>query len=342
MRTKLTTYLECQSLTVGYKNRSERKTLLDNLNLKANSSEIIGLIGENGAGKSTLLRSLMGMLPIISGKVLLHGKDSKTLNNKDKAQFISYVEASSQLPGNLRVYELVAYGRYPYSSFLGKADVNAKERQENAMVQMNILHLADRQLHQISDGEKQRCMIARALAQDTSIILLDEPAAHLDIANRYELMRSLRNLADTQEKTIILSSHDLDIMLNHTDKLWMIQNKGILAGAPEDFVISGDIQNLVSSKDMIFSKESGKFNMPYKPVGSLFLEGSGLSFNWTEKALKRIGYKLECNKTGGIHVIVRENDECTLWEINNAGTKETFTSIETLISYLKLINYECT
>ncbi len=340
---KYSTYLKGQNLKMGYQHSGKTQIILENLNLQANASELIGLIGRNGSGKSTLLRCLMGMRPLMQGELILLDQPIHYCTPKQKARKIAYVEASVNLPGNLRVYEIVAYGRYPYSALLRKYDTDAKTKVHHAMEQMKVLHLADRQLHQISDGERQRCMIARALAQDTPIILLDEPAAHLDIANRYELMKMLRKLADEQEKCIIMSSHDLDIMLNYTDKLWLIHQKNIISQAPEDMVIQKNIELLVNASDLNFSMEDAKFQMMGNPRGWLSLKGEGLVFQWTKRALQRIGFDIECNKIGGLNVIVNECDESTEWEIEFPDkTVHKAFSIEQLIDILKSKHYERT
>lgn len=311
------TYLKGQNLKMGYQHSGKVEVILENLNLQANAAELIGLIGRNGSGKSTLLRSLMGMLPLMQGDLMILEQQMHQCSPKQKARKIAYVEASANLPGNLRVHEIVAYGRYPYSSILWKQDADAKLKVHYAMQQMNVLQLADRQLHQISDGERQRCMIARALAQDTPIILLDEPAAHLDIANRYELMKMLRQLADEQNKCIIMSSHDLDIMLNYTDKLWLIHQKNIISQVPEDMVIQKNIELLVDESDLKFSMENAKFQSQGKPRGNVCLKGEGLVFQWTKRALQRIGYDIKCNKTVDLNVIVNACDKKTDWEIES-------------------------
>ncbi|MEA1872913.1 MAG: ABC transporter ATP-binding protein [Bacteroidota bacterium] len=343
MKKSHTTYLKGQNLTMGYRHSGKTEIILENLNLQANASELIGLIGRNGSGKSTLLRSLMGMLPLMQGELWLSDQPIQGFTPKQKARKIAYVEASANLPGNLRVHEIVAYGRYPYASLLWKQDVKAKSEVQLAMEQMDVLHLADRQLHQISDGERQRCMLARALAQDTPVILLDEPAAHLDIANRYELMKMLRKLADEQNKCIIMSSHDLDIMLNYTDKLWLIHQKNIISQAPEDMVIENNIDLLVDASNLKFSMENAKFQMQGNSRGQLCLKGNGLVFQWTKRALQRIGFEIKCNKSEGLNVIVNECDETTEWNIEfpNHYVSKAF-SIEQLIDILKTTNYERT
>ncbi len=343
MTMKQTTYLTAKQLSLGYRQGKELSVILEGLNLQVQSSQLIGLIGENGAGKSTLLKSIMGMIPVLQGNLKIMDKDIHSLSPRKKARLIAYVEASANLPGNLRVHEVVAYGRYPYSSLLGKPDQKAKTKMREAMKQMNVLQFADRQLYQLSDGEKQRCMIARAIAQDTPVIMLDEPAAHLDIANRYELMRMLRRLAEEQGKSIIMSSHDLDIVLNFTDKIWLIHQKNIIAEVPEDLVVNGNIELLVGASDLNFSMENAKFELPVSVRGVICLKGEGQIFQWTKRALTRIGFDVKCNKSEGVNVIVKVHGDDLLWEIHfSQDNSETVHSIERLIESLKSYHYERT
>lgn len=330
-------------MSLGYRQGKELSVILEGLNLQVHSSQLIGLIGENGAGKSTLLKSIMGMIPVLQGDLKIMDSDIHSLSPRKKARLIAYVEASANLPGNLRVHEVVAYGRYPYSSLLGKPDKKAKEKMRDAMQQMNVLQFADRQLHQLSDGEKQRCMIARAIAQDTPVIMLDEPAAHLDIANRYELMQMLRRLAEEQGKSIIMSSHDLDIVLNFTDKIWLIHERNIIAEVPEDLVVSGNIELLVGASELNFSMENAKFELPVSTRGVICLKGEGHIFQWTKRALTRIGFDVKCNKSEGVNVIVKVHSDDLLWEVQfSKDNSETVHSIECLIESLKSYHYERT
>ncbi|MFP4663218.1 MAG: ABC transporter ATP-binding protein [Bacteroidales bacterium] len=334
MKDKRKTYLETENLGIGYRNNK----LIRNMNLIAGSAEVIGLLGPNGAGKSTLLKSLMGLLPVLEGDIRILGKNPSALSARKKARLVSYVAASESLPTNLHVYELVAFGRYPYTGLMSKPGADDIQRQKLAMQQMQVSHLAARQLGEISDGEKQRAMIARALAQDTPLIILDEPAAHLDIKNRYELMRLLRRQAATTGKCIILSSHDLEIAMNYTDKLWMIDQGEIVSGLPEDLVLQGDIDKLVPSDEIRFDRKAGKFILPVQKIREVCVHGNGTVFQWTCHALRRYGFEISCNKSADIYVIIKENEGQPLWELIYHDDVKSCNSLEKLIVTIKNIH----
>ncbi|MGC9331957.1 MAG: ABC transporter ATP-binding protein [Bacteroidales bacterium] len=333
-------YLSTVNLSVGYK----KNRLLEKLNLTAGSSQLIALTGANGSGKSTLLKTLMGLIPIVGGELSIMEQNPAKLSPRKKAQLISFVAANNGLPANLYVHELVSYGRYPYGSLLKRVTTESRMKQQRAMYQMQIEHLANRRIGEISDGERQRVMIARALAQDTPVVLLDEPAAHLDIKNRYGLMKLLSRQAAVFGKCIIFSTHDLEIMLNHSDLMWMIDNKSIVSGLPEDLVIQGKIDDLVPSEQIVFDMQSGKFTMPVKKSATVCLQSKSdetgnisarAYYHWTAHALDRYGFSVDCNKTGDINVIVNIKENNVIWECLVQDNQIQCKSVQELILKLK-------
>ncbi|MFW5805216.1 MAG: ABC transporter ATP-binding protein [Bacteroidales bacterium] len=334
------TYLSTDNLSVGY----GKTTLLEKLNLEAGSSQLIALTGPNGTGKSTLLKTLMGLLPAISGELNIMGQYPSKISARKKAQIVSFVAANAGLPSNLYVHELVSYGRYPYSGLLTRITRDDKMKQQKAMYQMQIEHLADKRIGEISDGERQRVMIARALAQDTPMVMLDEPAAHLDIKNRYDLMKLLSRQAAVFGKCIIFSTHDLEIMLNNTDILWMIDNKSIISGLPEDMILNGEFDKLVSSDNMRFDKQSGKFTTPVNNATSVCLQSEDENnetlqaqpyYTWTAHALERYGFSVDCNKSDDINVLIKTCDKNVVWECMIHGSQCSCKSVKELIITLK-------
>lgn len=333
------TYLSAENLSVGYGNIP----LLEKLSLHAGSSQVIALTGPNGTGKSTLLKTLMGLMPALSGELNIMGQNPATMVPRKKAQLVSFVAANASLPSNLYVHELVAYGRYPYGGLLSRITQEDKIKQQRAMNQMQVDHLARRRIGEISDGEKQRVMIARALAQDTPLVVLDEPASHLDIKNRYELMKLLSRQAAVFGKCIIFSTHDLEIMLNHTDVLWMINQNSIISGLPEDMVLTGEIDTLVSSQNIVFDKLTGKFIIPVNNAVSVCVKSDQKMDNtkaqiyhtWTTHALDRYGFSVDCNKTGDTNVIIKMHDEKVVWKVCAKDSQIHCKSVKELIMTLK-------
>ena len=185
-------------LSVGYKvGGNAVRTLQSNLNLQLRQGSFTALVGPNGVGKSTLLRTLCGLLQPIAGTVSLNGTDLFSLSIEKRAEFVSIVVTNNVDTSRLTVREVVSIGRYAYSSWVGTLDEKNKELVENALSMVKISHLADRRLSEMSDGERQRVWIARALAQDTPLILLDEPTSFLDYRNRIEIFAILKQLSQS-------------------------------------------------------------------------------------------------------------------------------------------------
>lgn len=230
-----------EQLAIGYApRRGSRRIVAANLNLRLHRGEMVCLLGPNGAGKSTLLRTLTGMQPPLAGRIWLDGRDLHTFSARELARRLSVVLTERVETGPLTAYALVALGRHPYTSWHGQLTVRDEEVVRWAITAVQATHLAARPLHELSDGERQRIMIARALAQEPIVMALDEPTAFLDLPRRVEVMQLLRRLAQETQRAIIVSTHDLDLALHIADMLWLLtSNGGFYAGAPEDLVISG-------------------------------------------------------------------------------------------------------
>lgn len=226
------TILQTKDLTIGYTNQKEKKMVQSQLNLSLKSHQITALIGPNGTGKSTLLRSLCGLQKTLEGEIYIQEKNLNELSTEKKAKAISVVLTNSVDTNNLTAKEIVTIGRQPYTNWLGLGDAHNKEIIENALSTVNISHLADRKLSQLSDGEKQRVWIAKALVQDTPLIFLDEPTSHLDYKNRLEIFQLLKTLSQAG-KSILISTHELDLAMRFADQLW-VMHQGITTGTPQE------------------------------------------------------------------------------------------------------------
>ena len=248
--------LHIDSLSIGYKKRkNQRQFIQQDLNLTVNKGEMICLIGPNGCGKSTLIRSIAGLQPSFSGEIYIGGKAISTQNNRNRALLLSLVLTDKVETGNLTVFDVVAIGRQPYTNWFGKLSPNDKDLVWNALEQVHLTSFAERYLHELSDGEKQRVMIAKALVQETPLIVLDEPTAHLDLPNRVEIMLLLKNLAKQTSKAIILSTHELDLALQIADTIWLMQqSKGIEVGTPEELISNGSLQQIFANCSFSFEK----------------------------------------------------------------------------------------
>lgn len=281
--------LEGRGLTLGYTQGGRRKEILQDLHFQLLTGEFTCLLGPNGVGKSSLVKSILGELLPWKGDMLLHGKALQSLDIQERAKRIAVVLAQSAYPGYMTVGQLVALGRTPYLSWGGKLQEEDRKKVHQAMEDTRISHLKDERLNELSDGQRQKAMIARALAQDGAVMVLDEPTAHLDLVNRLEIMHLLREITRTKGKAVLVVTHDLDIALETADRFWIL-NCGLplLAGKPEDLVLSGQIQALFPSDRYQFNVARGRVEWS-QAVPDFQIEGPAEQAYWVKKALVKAG-----------------------------------------------------
>ncbi|MEP1035192.1 ABC transporter ATP-binding protein [Ekhidna sp.] len=232
--------LEIDDLAIGY---GGDKILSKNINLSIESGQLVGLVGQNGVGKSTFIRTICGLQARISGEILLLGKEIDSQNPKSIATQISVVLTGRPDSLNLSVIELIALGRHPYSGWFGKLKKEDKEKIDQAITQMEINYLAKKRLFELSDGQLQKVMIARALAQDTDLIILDEPTSHLDLKNKIEVLDLLRKIA-TRGKGVLISTHEIQLSSKACDLFWCMDfGKEMLIGHPKTLIDEGALQH---------------------------------------------------------------------------------------------------
>lgn len=281
--------LEGRGLTLGYFHQKTRKLILEDLDFQLFAGELTCLLGPNGVGKSTLIKAILGQVKPWKGRILLENKAIETFGIEALAKRISVVLTDPVFPGNMTVGQLVALGRTPHTGWSGRLNRQDREIVEKALSDTKIAYLRDERLSEISDGQRQKAMIARALAQDGQLMILDEPTAHLDLVNRFEIMELLREISSRQEKAVLVVTHDLDIAVETADRFWLLNcGTPLIAGKPEDLLISGQINQLLPGEKYRFSLERGK--MEFK-IRDLKFEISGpqeLVF-WVQKALGKAG-----------------------------------------------------
>lgn len=230
--------IEIVDLAIGYKN----KVLSHNINVSIARGQVIGLVGQNGVGKSTLIRTICGLQPQLKGQVLIDGKEAFEQNARSIATKISVVLTGKPDSLNLSVIELITLGRHPYSGWLGSLSNEDKEQIEEAINMMEINYLAEKKLFELSDGQLQKVMIARALAQDTDIIILDEPTSHLDLKNKIEVLKLLKKIASVG-KGVLISTHEIQLSAKVCDLFWCMDfGKEMLIGKPESIISTGELQ----------------------------------------------------------------------------------------------------
>ena len=322
------------NLSVGYRHR----VVLGNLNLSADECELVALIGRNGQGKSTLLRTIARLQPGLSGEIMIAGKPLGQYSRSELAGLLSIVSTEPVGVSHLTVRQLVAFGRFPHTNWIGKLTEEDSALVEEAMQLTGIEPLADKNLHEISDGERQRAMIARTLAQDTGLILLDEPTAFLDMPNRYEVVHLLHRLTRTKRKTILFSTHDLNIAMHEADKLWLMVDNVLYEGAPEDLVLNRQFARVFEGTKLHFDDRKGEFNIQREDRQSISVAGEGKTFFWTKKALERLGFAVQKEENKDQADIVISDDTNGLWTCNLHGTQIAFSSIYELSKYISLTN----
>jgi len=324
--------IELKQLSVGYEQPGEAPLeVLNNINFTAAPGEMVALIGSNGIGKSTLLRTLAAFQPWFAGDIQISGQGLKTLNPKEIARIMSFVSTENIRVPNLSVFDLVAYGRFPYTNWIGMLAGEDKTVVSEAIEKVGLAGFEQRPVMQISDGERQRAMIARALAQDTPVIILDEPTAYLDVSNKYEIFHLLQVLAVEKKKTIVLSTHDLNIALREVDKLWIVTERGNYQGAPEDAVLKGWLNQMFRNKHVGFDEKEGEFFFKKDFRAKVKVEGEGLPLIWTLRALNRKGYQIVMQAEPDFRVVASENN----WKLIASGSEKEFKSIYQLLAFLE-------
>jgi len=248
------TILETNNLAVGYRNGKQQVTLLSGLNLSLERGKLVALLGQNGAGKSTLLRALTCDERPIDGTIEANGKNLLDMPQRERSRLLGLVSTERIQAGALTVTELVGLGRQPHTGFLGRLDEEDHAIVRQSMADAGIIGKANEYVASLSDGERQKAMIARALAQQTPIIILDEPTAFLDVASRIETMRLLQTLAHERDKAVLLSSHDISQSLMLADELWLITtDRQVITGTTQELIADGVMNRLFSNRDIHFN-----------------------------------------------------------------------------------------
>jgi iron complex transport system ATP-binding protein len=251
--------VSAQNLSIGYSGKKRHSTIATNINLTLNSGKLIGLIGANGVGKSTLLRTLTGIQKPLEGTVMLNNKSVAEYSPQELAQNLSIVLTESLPPSNLTVFELVALGRQPYTNWLGTLSTEDAKQVNNAIVLTQIEHLAEKKHYEISDGQLQKVLIARALAQDTPLIILDEPTTHLDLLHKVTLLRLLKQLTGKTGKCILYSTHDLDLALQLSDEIIVMTPGNVVKDTPQNLISQNIFDTLFNDSSISFNAQKGGF-----------------------------------------------------------------------------------
>ncbi|MFD1294299.1 ABC transporter ATP-binding protein [Lutibacter holmesii] len=253
--------IKTANLSIGYASKKEVNTIASNLNIELESGNLVCLLGKNGIGKSTLLRTLTKVQPVLEGEVFINDKKLEDLTNPDLAKTLSLVLTERLPDSSLTVYELVALGRQPFTNWIGYLTTNDLQIIQASFEQTNTQHLMQKKCFELSDGQLQKVMVARALAQNTPIIVLDEPTAHLDLHHTINTFTLLKKLAKDFNKTIIVSTHEINLALQIADELWLMSPSKFTAGKTEDLIENNNLNQLFDSKLISFNKSLKQFTI---------------------------------------------------------------------------------
>ncbi|WP_226390477.1 ABC transporter ATP-binding protein [Penaeicola halotolerans] len=329
--------LTAENLTIGYVHKKAQKVILSNLNFSLYQGEVVGLLGANGVGKSTLLRTLSGVQPELAGTISIEGKPLSSFSKNELAQKLSLVLTDSIRQSQLTVYDLVALGRIPYTNWTGHLSPNDHQKVAEAIALTHIQYIQEANLDELSDGQLQKAMIARALAQDGEIMILDEPIAHLDIPNKLDIMKLLQNLARTTQKAIIIATHELELALQMSDKLWLLEcDSQLTVGLPEELALKGEISKIYGTHAAHFDISQGVFKLHTEIKHHIHVKGNSAETYWTSRALEKLGIGL---KDQAENSLSWHDDRLTLkWQ----GNENTFNSLGEVVAFLTLDQNEKT
>ena len=288
----MTPSIELKGLTTGYKIKKGVAVVSEHLDAALQTGELTCLLGPNGAGKSTLLRTLCAFQPALGGDIEVIGRSLHTYRQQELARLISVVLTDNSNIQGMTAYDVVGIGRSPYTGFWGKLKEKDKLVINKCFQWVGIEHLKERKMNTLSDGECQKVMIAKAIAQETPIIFLDEPTAYLDYPSKIQMMLLLHRLAKTLKKTIFLSTHDLEHALQIADQIWLLDKEhGLSTGAPEDLNIEGKIEQYFNRDGILYDNELSTFNVQHETAREVEFVGNPdtLQYKLCYKALLRNG-----------------------------------------------------
>ena len=329
--------LTTRKLSIGYAGKKDEVLrIADNLNLAVRKGELLCLLGPNGTGKSTLIRTLAGMQKPLAGSISLNHSPLSELSPRERARQVSVVLTDTVGSGLMTVYSLVALGRHPRTNWTGALTRQDRDRILWSLEAVDARHLAPRYLSELSDGERQKVMIARALAQETPLMLLDEPTAFIDLPRRVELMRLLRDLAHRENLSIVLSTHDLDLAIRTADRLWLITDNGeVQEGIPEVLALNRKIASAFASDKLDWDDDQGSFRMHREPCLTVHLHGTGPETMWTQRLLARLGYGIDNKFSNPSYTFrIEQENGNPVWLAKSDGKTDTFDSFSVFADWL--------
>jgi len=333
--------LRALDLSIGYRVKgSGDRVLASALNLEIPRGCFVCVLGANGSGKSTLLRSLAGAQPPLGGRVEIAGRNLGDLTPGERARAVSLVLTERPSLASMTAWDLAAMGRHPHTGWMGRLGGGDRERVQWALEAAGAADLASRLCSELSDGERQKAMIARALAQDAKLIVLDEPTVFLDLPRRVELLSTLKRLAHREGLAVLMSTHDLELALRSADALWLLDGRGaVCQGMPEELVLRGDLQEVFCSEKLDWDDQRGGFAQRSSSGRVLCLEAEGRLERWTSRALLRIGWGVAFEgEAVSIRVFAWESEGAQFWRLKRPGCEDR--RYERLSELIRDLEYE--
>ncbi|MGM0565383.1 MAG: ABC transporter ATP-binding protein [Bacteroidota bacterium] len=326
--------LSTHDLAIGFRESGRNKILHQNITLDLMPGELSCILGPNGAGKSTLIKTLAGFNKPLNGLVKLYDFDVGSASYRELSHLLSIVLTDRVSVLHSRVFDIVSLGRYPHTSLFARLSKADYTQIQKAMEYVGISHMRNRLFDHLSDGEKQKVLIAKGLAQDTPVIMLDEPTAFLDFPSKIEVMQILLDLSKTAGKAVVLSTHDVELALQVADRIWLMdKGKDIVSGCPEDLVLSNELNRFFEKQNIFFDVSSGTFRLKAMHKHKIALEQTHWKSIWIKRALERVGYRIVAAKQGISKVTTDESLNILL--LSPTGKEHVFKDIESLINFLK-------
>lgn len=337
----MTLTLQTNGLNIGYADKIKNPVYIArNLDLYVETGQMICLLGPNGAGKSTLIRTLSGLQKPLGGSIYLKDNLISDLENSSLARLLSVVLTEQIQIDYLTVRDLIALGRYPYTNWIGNLNHEDWAVVDHVLAMLELEELQNRQINDLSDGERQKAFIGRALAQEPVLVLLDEPTAFLDLPRKIELLSNLRTITHSTGRSFLISTHDLELAIANSDILWVMTSEGsIISGVPEDLVLDGTIAAVFETKDISFDTLTGTFRRSIQGAKAIQLTfGKHIKEGfWTSRALQRIGFGVVDVHTP-IQVEIHQKSSQISWTITNQNTKFDVSGIKDLLRYLQSLS----
>jgi iron complex transport system ATP-binding protein len=313
MSTELTT----ADLSIGYRHKRDIKTVAQSINISLQHGKLTCLMGANGIGKSTLIKTLTGVLPPLSGEVIIDSQNINSLNHLQKAQTISVVLTDKPATGYMNVRDLISLGRFPYTNWQNSFSQDDIEIVDKAIQAVGLVKQTNTPLSELSDGNFQKAIIGRALAQDTAILVLDEPTIHLDVNNKTVITKLLRKLSREANKSILMSTHDLELAMSFADKLWLFSEESILEGIPEDLALNGSIYRVFSESNETPENES-------LGLDHITFSGNDYGIMLLKQALTKHNLQSRIDKSSNIQIVSSNKSQIITYNQNDYPSIEEF------------------